>query len=453
MPSLFERETMNENIINVKDFILDGEPSAIELATKKAPRTRKKPTVEWEIVLQDAVDAVIRRKTAKTSKLLVLLMSKGQFYIKDEKTESVEVLNADNLSLFTRGMEPMKVVPWSTAFEPGKRGLDKFLEAMFDENFQWLARRGEHKLTYAMAYYEDSHYQLMLKREKLSDNTRKNIKTLCDEFEASQTTLDTQTASKIRWLKEDDGIRDFKELVRIFGIDRARTFVRKFLEARYVGNAIPNPRYLKQVQDICNCDFNRMVEYLFFDSIRQGHGIVLLREYYSDSMYNFLMTWIDTLRMQKRIYGKVRDKYPDNLIGAHQILSFKSSLYQVYINESLFHEHSERLAENIYKDDKYIIRPPYNKEDMIEEATMQANCLASYIDAYANDQTDIYFMRDINDPEKSLVTVEVRDGRIRQAYQALNQRPTAEQIQWLSSWAMMHGIEMVDVYHQRPLCA
>lgn len=444
---------MNETTINVKDFILDDEPSVIEKTNKTT--ARRKTTIEWEIVLQDAVDAVVRRKTAKTSRLLVLLMSKGQFYIKDEVTDEVMALNATNLSAFTKGMQPTTFVPWSTAFCPGKKGLDDFIEILSDENFQWLARRGEHKVDYASIGYDDSSWKLEAKRERLQDGSRKSLKAICDEFEEAQTTLlDAQTNGKIVYLRTEDGFRDFKRYVDLFGIDRARTFVKAFIEARYVGAALPDEWKLRQIKDHCNYDFNRMVQYVFFDSVRQGYGVVGVRDrYYNNNVDRFVDEWVDTLNMQVRIYGKVRDKYPDNLSYVHQLLSFKSALHQMHVDEDLFREHSQRLSENIYQDNYYFIRPPFNKEDMIDEATQQANCLASYTEAYAENMTDIYFMREALNPEKSLVTVEVRDGKIRQAYQAMNQTPTDEQIEWLEKWANDHDIEMIDMRHQRPLCA
>jgi hypothetical protein len=43
-------------------------------------------------------------------------------------------------------------------------------------------------------------------------------------------------------------------------------------------------------------------------------------------------------------------------------------------------------------------------------------------------------MRAADNPDKSLVTVEVRDGRVRQAFQACNRQITQQQRRWLRKW-------------------
>ena len=43
-------------------------------------------------------------------------------------------------------------------------------------------------------------------------------------------------------------------------------------------------------------------------------------------------------------------------------------------------------------------------------------------------------MREIKNPEKSLVTVEVNNGTIRQKYQKYNQAVTKEQDKFLKQW-------------------
>ena len=72
---------------------------------------------------------------------------------------------------------------------------------------------------------------------------------------------------------------------------------------------------------------------------------------------------------------------------------------------------------------------------MKEEAKQQENCVyKNYSESYAFGDTDIYFMRDIKSPDKSLVTVEVSENRIRQKYQKKNKYVTEDQDIFLKKW-------------------
>ena len=449
----------------IHDEIANNEPAAKPRRPRKAPAA---PT--WEVVLQDHADAAVRRKTTKTSRLLVLLMSQNQFYIKDEKTDEIESLNATNLQNFLKGcdLDSTKFVPWCESLYASKRGCEHFCGIIGDENLQWLALRGLHVLSFdesKYGNYEDRSFQLQLKREKFDNPLNKTVKKVveevigkerADELLNNGVTHNDTECKAAHALKHEyhDELEYFKS---VFGLDWMRAYLREFLTAPFVGDRIPRLSYRAQTMlRTIKFEPGRFIEYLLFESVRQGYGVPSRSCGYYNGRANlddFIGAWADTLAMQKRIRGKVYDKYPDELDTIHRKLAFKSIMMRHEIDESAFARHSERLAKLKKQDAWYIIRPPFNKEDLIDEATQQASCLASYIDAYTNDETDLYFMRASVEPEKSLVTVEVRDGRIRQAYAKCNRRPGEEELKWLAKWAEENGIEMVDVEEMRPQAA
>ena len=49
-------------------------------------------------------------------------------------------------------------------------------------------------------------------------------------------------------------------------------------------------------------------------------------------------------------------------------------------------------------------------------------------------ECDIFFLREISNKDKSLVTVEVRDSNILQARAKYNSDPTKEQLKFLNMW-------------------
>ena len=450
--------------MNVKDLILSEIPAAETEET--SPKKRKAPTgPEWEIVLQDACDGAIRRKTAKTSKLLVLLMSQGQFYIKDEVANTIEELDADNLHRFLAGAGNLWLdpVPWSTSFTSKMKDAERFCKIIHNENFQWLARRGMHKFSYSRYDYDDDPYKLEQEVNLHKDPLKKLVEQVCkdavgEEHFALVSSHGSELEQKVYNLTNASNqrvIKDRLEKIReTYGLDLTRAYIRAFLAAPFVGTMLPdfdNYRCANFFDDN-TFEFKRFIEYIFCDSVRQGYGKVGSR-YYSADLDDFIQMWHDTLRMQKQVYGKVKVKYPDDLDTMHRRLSFRVRMMEIYVDPDAFAKHTERLAKLVKKDGKYIIRPPYNKDDILDEAQQQANCLASYIDAYANNVCDLFFLRSIDDVNKSLVTVEVRNGRIRQAYAACNRRPSDEEVKWLNKWAKENNILPIDVDKQEPCYA
>lgn len=63
--------TVNTPAVSLKDYIinLDG--------------AQRKPTVTYEVVLQNNTDFILRRQTQKIRRELVILVSQGLYYIRD----------------------------------------------------------------------------------------------------------------------------------------------------------------------------------------------------------------------------------------------------------------------------------------------------------------------------------------------------------------------------------
>lgn len=80
--------------------------------------------------------------------------------------------------------------------------------------------------------------------------------------------------------------------------------------------------------------------------------------------------------------------------------------------------------------------------EILDEANAQHNCAAGFIDKYASGQTDLWLMRKASDPDRPLVTVEVRGGAIRQAFQSHNRQVTAAQRGFLADWCEAVGYRM-----------
>lgn len=113
------------------------------------------------------------------------------------------------------------------------------------------------------------------------------------------------------------------------------------------------------------------------------------------------------------------DRYPRHFLTSHQITSRTYQRWKQEFNEELFAKRVNTKMEVTIGDYKFIY--PKTTKDIKDEAVQQSNCVASYIDKVIGGSCDIILMRKKNDVENSLVTVEVRNGKVAQARQRFNE--------------------------------
>lgn len=176
-------------------------------------------------------------------------------------------------------------------------------------------------------------------------------------------------------------------------------------------------------------DYEHFKEYYFFESYRMGY----------ESAHDMLRDWNDDLKQQKTIYGKIKEKYPLNLQTHHARLSRIERQMRETIERKGFDAQATVAKEYEWKMDKdegnYIFIAPTVPEDFYNEARNQANCLAGYVSRFAKGDDIIMFMRDKEQPDASLVTIEIIGDTITQALRRSNHYPLHEQVQALKKFA------------------
>lgn len=126
----------------------------------------------------------------------------------------------------------------------------------------------------------------------------------------------------------------------------------------------------------------------------------------------------DNCNMLSQMSNKY-DRYPRHFLTSHQITSRTYQRWKEQFNEELFAKRVNTKMEVTIGDYKFIY--PKTTKDIKDEAVQQSNCVASYIDKVIDGSCDIILMRKKNDVENSLVTVEVRNGKVVQARQRFNE--------------------------------
>lgn len=144
-------------------------------------------------------------------------------------------------------------------------------------------------------------------------------------------------------------------------------------------------------------------------------------------------------------YLKKLEKLKMNLNDENYIFpkDFNKKFYEVILeDENLKNSDlNRRIRDNVtifninrYEDDTYIIFPPSSLASIYIEGYNQHNCLRDYVELYASNRSQLYFMRYKNRPNDSLVTVEVNDNKIKQAKCKYNKEPSEELWRVLKKW-------------------
>ena len=272
---------------------------------------------------------------------------------------------------------------------------------------------------------------------------------------------------KIRELiKKEPGMALF--VYRVYGIEKARDFINNYnlclyddlLYNRYYGyrhidtdplveEEIYNKIYNRLTSDkadkgnlydslseyMVNIPFIRMdyetfKEYFLYESYRMGY----------DNLNNFLNEWNDSLRMQKTLFGKFKDKYPTCLPVYHNKLCRRTNGSAIYKDSKFiasFQETANKLEKYNWENKLYQFMVPKTPNDVIEEADMQSNCLvnAHYMERVVGGTSILVFMRKKEQLDHSYITMEIVGDKINQAYLASNHSPNKEDKENIKEYA------------------
>ena len=183
-----------------------------------------------------------------------------------------------------------------------------------------------------------------------------------------------------------------------------------------------------ELVDTYNYNSKMLIKYIIRD-IKLEQGI--------DSYKVGLELLRDLNKMCKDMGIAPKQRYSKSLKLHHDIVM---SNYKVSIDEIRKNKFSEAVNKkdyifNEYKTKELSVVSPKEPNELIKEGDDMHHCVASYINSVIDKKCKIYFIRENERPDKSLVTVEVRNEGIVQAKAFGNAKPTVEQKRFISLWA------------------
>ena len=150
-----------------------------------------------------------------------------------------------------------------------------------------------------------------------------------------------------------------------------------------------------------------------------------------EGMDSILRELEDYARMMKEISPKF-DKYPRHFLTTHKIASRNYNRLKQKFEEDKFKLRINLDMEHTFGEYRFIY--PKCTQDIKDESVQMNNCVSSYIKSVVDGKCDILFLRYKDSPDKSLVTIEVRDNKIVQALQKYNNPLTNEQREIVDKW-------------------
>lgn len=395
--------------VSVKDFLIDI--PAVQATTKRRAAPKKDP--EYSLVLQNNTDFVINRKTKTTDRTLAYLISQGLFYVRDNKTQKVEPLSLRNYKMFfapvyDHQLSYLTEVKWWS--HSPRRMESKAIKIIGDQSMQKMYQHG---------LYVESH-QAANWKENFENNTKlfQYCYDVCNKSDVNRFEFENIMAFATK-IEQKINFNNAKHFIDSVG----ESSIRFSLGTVYYRDDQKN---LIGAIDTYNLDFSRCIEYLLFDLYTQG--ILILNT-------AVLNDYIDYLRMQNNMYGKIKDKYPAYLKTEHDIMALKISTYEKHKKDLLVFNNSDLFKNLEYKKGDYCILLPKTSADIVDEGVNQSHCVASYVDKVARGETLIVFLRNKETPDKSLVTIEVKDDGITQARGFANRGVNEEEDKFITEWA------------------
>lgn len=152
--------------------------------------------------------------------------------------------------------------------------------------------------------------------------------------------------------------------------------------------------------------------------------------------------YLDIERKLKRHKMPKMDKYPVHFLSTFHVAKKEYRVMRQQFNEELFRDQCDRFRhlEETFKE--YSIVVPKRTSDIENEADELRHCVRSYIPRVVDGKTLICFLRSNEDLNKPLITIEVKDNVVTQAYGLHDGKPSDEQIAVMRKWAKKHKLTL-----------
>ncbi len=159
-------------------------------------------------------------------------------------------------------------------------------------------------------------------------------------------------------------------------------------------------------------------------------------DYYK--MNTLITDYHDYLCMCKELQYDVKNSFilfPRELKAAHdsvaKTLKDKRTAEHEKAIAGSFDEWQKRYQ---YQSKELMMIPPHSAKEIVDEGAALHHCVRLYVKNVAEKKSVILFVRSVDEPDKSLCTVEIKDGQVTQARGFDNKEPPAQITAFIEQW-------------------
>ena len=202
----------------------------------------------------------------------------------------------------------------------------------------------------------------------------------------------------------------------------------------FIANKISNADAAKEL--LAHMSVHKLQRYVEQQFAPEDEAALKRVDYYK--MNTLITDYHDYLCMCKELQYDVKNSFilfPRELKAAHdsvaKTLKDKRTAEHEKAIAGSFDEWQKRYQ---YQSKELMMIPPHSAKEIVDEGAALHHCVRLYVKNVAEKKSVILFVRSVDEPDKSLCTVEVKDGQVTQARGFDNEEPPAQITAFIEQW-------------------
>lgn len=202
----------------------------------------------------------------------------------------------------------------------------------------------------------------------------------------------------------------------------------------FIASKISNVNAAKEL--LAHMSVHKLQRYVEQQFAPEDEAALKRVDYYK--MNTLITDYHDYLCMCKELQYDVKNSFilfPRELKAAHdsvaKTLKDKRTAEHEKAIAGSFDEWQKRYQ---YQSKELMMIPPHSAKEIVDEGAALHHCVRLYVKNVAEKKSVILFVRSVDEPDKSLCTVEVKDGQVTQARGFDNEEPPAQITAFIEQW-------------------
>lgn len=387
----------------------EREKRTVKRSTKKAASSKY-----YEVTLSSGLDVVIDRKTEKEISQFIFMPSQDKYLFKSG--EVIENIVGMELNKFLKFFDDSKIIKVNglLIYELTSYDLEYLHSMIQNEDCREDLKNGVLSLGMYEKLFCSSRYSYTTGKS-IYDYAERSYSLIKDKKEKDKIKklLAVKTPILTNQTKYDGVFIDAViEIYLAKGYDIARNFVEAYTKSSMKGidtgysycyRSRSKYGFAKLFE--YGLEPKNLIDYLCFQLYAQGYRTIPVN------------TYCDYLDMAKECDEKIKDKYPDALLTAHDIATLKYNQHKEEIDQRKFasryvdFEKMLKIPEHervIFKSSDCSVVIPEKSQELINEGINLGHCVGGYVHRVADGECVIVFVRHDSSIDSSYLTVELR---------------------------------------------